>query len=614
MKFKNQILLFPLILLFFHSISQPTHLDSLKNQLKSTVGNEKIILLITIADSISQKNPDEAIKYLDEALKKSEKTNITKEQEAKIYNLLGASYYYNKNYRKSLKNYEKELEIIKKTGTKEDLMESYFNLGLISQNVTFGHEARDFFQKSLEVATELQDHDVMLLNLKALYEYTYTKGKYEDAFDYFQKYSNFRDSLNNQKKQAEISILRNLRKMTEFELIKRKNLLTKKDSALYETELKKQELQKETDAKKIEIEVLSQDKKMLIDFQTAQRKLLELEKKQVENQKILIFSLVFILLFFILFMYIIVHQFKLKKRAYKQLYFQNIEIAKQAKQLVQNNKELEDKNEEIKRNQQLLVQQEKLASLGLLTAGIAHEIRNPLNFIKNFAQLSVELTPEIKEIINSEENNLKPDNFSELNELSEMLINNTQKIVEHSNRADSIISGMLNHANDRQGTFEPVDINNLVDQYFKLAFHGAKGEMNGFDALIKTNYDKNIGIVHIKPTDFGRVILNIVNNACYAMNEKKINGKPNYQPELSITTQEIDNRIEIIIKDNGTGLPEEMRDKIFQPFFTTKPAGKGTGLGLSISYEIITQGHSGRISVNCKEGQYTEFHISIPKK
>jgi len=268
----------------------------------------------------------------------------------------------------------------------------------------------------------------------------------------------------------------------------------------------------------------------------------------------------------------------------------------------------------LKDTQDQLVQSEKLASLGQLTAGIAHEIQNPLNFVNNFSKLSIDLTGELKGILAQNGKYLPAEILDDVTGVVEMIDSNVRKINEHGMRADRIVKGMLQHSRGKTGEFLPTDINLLVDEYINLAFHGTRAENKDFNATFVRNFDPHVGKVKVVPQDFSRVILNIINNACYAVFEKSTRHIPGYSPEITITTERADKTIIIRIKDNGTGIPQAIIDKVFNPFFTTKPTGKGTGLGLSVSYDIITSIHNGRLEVVSTEGESTEFIITIPDK
>lgn len=275
---------------------------------------------------------------------------------------------------------------------------------------------------------------------------------------------------------------------------------------------------------------------------------------------------------------------------------------------------VEERTQELRQSQDRLVEQQKLASLGQLTAGIAHEIKNPLNFVNNFAELSDELVSEIREEIEKQGDKISADDREYMGEILDDLSHNVQKINEHGKRADNIVKGMLMHSRAHSEDRELVDINELVDENVKLAYHGFRSKHSGTQVQV----DKvlgDVGSTEIIKQDVARVILNIVNNAIYAANKKKsTSSDESFAPKVTITTAERNGRITIHIRDNGVGISEENQKKIFNPFFTTKPTGEGTGLGLSISYDIIVKSHQGDLRLESKEGDYTEFIIELPKK
>ena len=245
-----------------------------------------------------------------------------------------------------------------------------------------------------------------------------------------------------------------------------------------------------------------------------------------------------------------------------------------------------------------------MASLGTLTAGIAHEIQNPLNFVNNFSEVNTEL-------INELQTELKFGDLTEALEISNDIKDNQEKIYHHGKRAEAIVKGMLQHSRSSAGQKEPTNINSVCDEYLRLSFHGLRAKDKSFNADFKTDFDESIGQINVVGQDIGRVLLNLFNNAFYAVNEKKKNADESYKPIVTVQTKKINNKIEIRIRDNGIGIPQKVIDKIFQPFFTTKPTGDGTGLGLSISYDII-KAHGGEINVETKEGTGSEFIIQLP--
>ena len=277
---------------------------------------------------------------------------------------------------------------------------------------------------------------------------------------------------------------------------------------------------------------------------------------------------------------------------------------KNNKQKKKVNKILESTIADLKSTQSQLIQSEKMASLGKLTAGIAHEIQNPLNFVNNFSEINTELIEEMKV-------ELKAGNKEDAIALANDIANDEQKINHHGKRADAIVKGMLQHSRSSSAAKEPTDINKLADEYLRLAYHGLRAKDKSFNTTMKTDFDETIGNINIIPQDIGRVILNLITNAFYAVYEKKKSGVENYAPTVAVSTKKIDDKTEIRVADIGNGIPQNVIDKIFQPFFTTKPKGKGTGLGLSMSYDIV-KAHRGELKVETVQGKGAEFIITLP--
>ena len=268
------------------------------------------------------------------------------------------------------------------------------------------------------------------------------------------------------------------------------------------------------------------------------------------------------------------------------------------------NKVLESTLANLKSTQSQLIQSEKMASLGELTAGIAHEIQNPLNFVNNFSEVNKELLAEMDE-------GIEKGNFAEVKQIVKNVISNEEKIRHHGKRADAIVRGMLQHSRSSSGVKEPTDINALCDEYLRLSYHGLRAKDNTFNTTLNTDYDKTIGTLNIIPQDIGRVILNLINNAFYAVKEKKAQLEDGYVPTISVSTKKSGDKVLISVKDNGNGIPQNILDKIFQPFFTTKPTGQGTGLGFSLSYDIV-KAHGGEIKVETKQSEGARFIIHLP--
>jgi signal transduction histidine kinase len=274
--------------------------------------------------------------------------------------------------------------------------------------------------------------------------------------------------------------------------------------------------------------------------------------------------------------------------------------------------ELASSLEELRDAQDRLVQTKKLASLGQLTAGIAHEIKNPLNFVNNFSSLSIELAVELQEAIKFQE--FGDEKRTEIDDLLDTLQGNLGKIVQHGKRADSIVQNMLLHSRQVSGEHRSVDLNALVEESLNLAYHGARAEKGDFNITLERSFDPATGEVNLLPQEITRVLLNLISNSFYATTQRKAEANGgSYEPILTAATKNLGDSVEIRIRDNGAGMPPEVKEKMFNPFFTTKPAGEGTGLGLSISHDIIVKQHSGSIEVNTKPGAFTEFRIVLPR-
>ena len=288
-----------------------------------------------------------------------------------------------------------------------------------------------------------------------------------------------------------------------------------------------------------------------------------------------------------------------------------IENVRLFKEVQERTSELSLSLEEFRTAQDRLVQTEKLASLGQLTAGIAHEIKNPLNFVNNFSALSAELVDELNDVLRPSA--LDDKTREEIDELTHMLKGNLEKVVQHGKRADSIVKNMLLHSREGSGEHRPADINAIVEESLNLAYHGARAEKSGFNITLQRNFDPGAGMIDLYPQEITRVFLNLISNGFYAASKRKADADDGFEPVLSATTKSLGNSVEIRIRDNGTGIPQAVKEKMFNPFFTTKPAGEGTGLGLSMSHDIVVKQHGGKIDVDTQPGEFTEFVITLPR-
>jgi len=280
-------------------------------------------------------------------------------------------------------------------------------------------------------------------------------------------------------------------------------------------------------------------------------------------------------------------------------------VAERTAALTQQKDELEKALEQLKVTQQQLIQSEKLASLGELTAGIAHEIQNPLNFVNNFSDVSMELIDEM-------ERELAKGDKEEAMAIAGDIKQNLEKIRHHGQRADGIVKGMLQHSRASSNTKEPTDINKLADEYLRLAYHGLRAKDKSFNAELETHFAENLPMINMVPQDVGRVLLNLFNNAFYSVQQRQKMVGADFKPHVTLSTGLKGKMLEIKVVDNGIGIPDEVKDKVLQPFFTTKPTGEGTGLGLSLSYDIIVKGHGGKIDIKSREGEGAEFKIQLP--
>ncbi len=377
---------------------------------------------------------------------------------------------------------------------------------------------------------------------------------YERALFYFEEGSKLKDSLFNEKKQQEIGRLE-----SGFDL----------------------------DKKDQQITLLNKDK--IIQVSKSQK------QQAIRNALIAGLALILILAF------VLVRNNRHKQRI-------NVILTEQKKEIESKRDSLENALSHLKATQSQLVQSEKMASLGELTAGIAHEIQNPLNFVNNFSEVSNELIEEIQE----ERDKAQGTRDEQLqDEILNDIKQNLEKINHHGKRADAIVKGMLQHSRSSTGVKEPTDINKLADEYLRLSYHGLRAKDKDFNAAMKTDFDDAIEKINIIPQDIGRVLLNLYNNAFYAVSERRKVEGVGYEPTISVRTKKSGNQVSISVSDNGNGIPQKVLDKIFQPFFTTKPTGQGTGLGLSLSYDII-KAHGGEIKVDTKEGEGTKFIIQLP--
>ncbi|HZI54910.1 MAG TPA: ATP-binding protein, partial [Chitinophagaceae bacterium] len=470
-------------------------------------------------------------------------------------------------------------EQVMQTGFKRYLGSVYLNLGRVYTAKGNTPVANEYYRKSLAASAENGYFRGVVASNILLADYYFLSGKKDSA------YSHIRDALTAaQNLDAPELLLRSYKEFSRYyriqgnndSTVKYQSLIIRINDSLFNSK-QTQEFQN--------IDVNEQQRRSEIE-----------DAKTAERVKFRMYALITGLAI-ILFIAIMLYRNSLQRKK------ANVLLSKQKN-------ELETTLATLKTTQNQLVQSEKMASLGEMTAGIAHEIQNPLNFVNNFSDVSNELLEEMTA-------ELDQGNAEDAKAIARNVKENLEKILHHGKRADAIVKSMLQHSRGSSGKKVPTDINVLTEEYFRLSFHGLKAKDKSFNAKFETNLDTSIDKINVVPQEIGRVILNLINNAFYAVNEKKKHASggsaPNgYEPLVVVSTKKIGDSVEIKIRDNGNGIPKKDLDKIFQPFFTTKPTGQGTGLGLSLSYDIIKKGHGGEINVKTTEGEGSEFIISLP--
>ena len=439
------------------------------------------------------------------------------------------------------------LELWRKLDGKEALAETYTDLGNIYRKQNKLPIAKNYLEKGLRESLTLGTVDNLQLTYSHLAKLDSMQGDYKQAYQHYKLSTIYQDSLTNQAK------TRNLLE------VKSRYELEKKD-AVAKAEQEKRDL---------------------------------LEQRAKNKQVYVIASLGLLVLVFVLIAFI-----QWRNNQQKQ---------KTNALLLQQKDTIEKTLNDLKSTQTQLVQKEKMASLGELTAGIAHEIQNPLNFVNNFSEISADMVNELAE----ERQKPQPDISLETDLLTD-LRDNLHKILHHGQRASNIVRGMLEHSRNSTGDVQPTDINALADEFLRLAYHGQRAKDPNFNCELVTHFDPAIGKVNVMTQEIGRVLLNLFTNAFYALWQRQQQAEPDYRPRMTVSTLQTKTVVEIQVADNGTGISDSVIAKIFQPFFTTKPTGEGTGLGLSLSYDIITKGHGGTLSVTSQEGEGTEFSIQLP--
>ncbi len=467
---------------------------------------------------------------------------------------IGLTYKHQHNTIKALACFDSVMVIHKKNALSPDILSMvYNNIAATYSQMGNYTMAKKNFDSSITIASEAGFPDVVMENYRNLADMYGNTNDYGREVYYLKKYHSLKDSLFTRDTKNQLTELE-----ADYQIGQKNSELVQKQG--------------------------------------------EVEKQKNERNLFLIIAVAAALVLLLLIVF------------YRRINRKNLLLTEKNSQINEQKEELQQTLQHLKNTQSQLIQSEKMASLGELTAGIAHEIQNPLNFVNNFSELNRELLNEMKD-------EAEKGNLDEVKAIANDLIENEQKINHHGKRADSIVKGMLQHSRQTKGVKEPTDINKLCDEYLRLSYHGLRAKDKGFNADFKTDFDENLsadkegfGKINIVPQDIGRVLLNLFNNAFYAVSEKQKTADKNYKPLVTVSTKSASplekGWVEVVVSDNGNGIPQNIIDKIFQPFFTTKPTGQGTGLGLSLSYDII-KAHGGDIKAETKEGEGTTFNINL---
>lgn len=582
----------------------------------------------------------EAQQAFEEALKLATQSG-NKKSIASAQGNLGTIFSLNGNNEQALKYFLEAKTRFKEIGSKESVVISCYEAGNVYFKMRQLDKSRESVEEGLALAIQLNYKDMISKSYYLLSQIDTARGNYSTALNHFQQYVIYRDSLTNaestkllaeQRMQYQFSKREDSMQMQQ-ELIagqlEKQKLLSQQQQqdiklkqAALELAQKQKDVQMLTFLKeKAELELSNeqQEKKLALADQEKSLKESELEKqtliaKQKEQELLLKNRKIEVqqaqrniwlagALVLLVFSFIIFRNYHQKKKANQLLKQQNIELEFQRDQVKKAMTELQQ-------TQMQLIHKEKMASLGELTAGIAHEIQNPLNFVNNFSEVNVDLGNELKEHVNSL--NLSSEDKQNLHNLADELQQNQERIHHHGIRAGAIVRNMLQHTRINSGTKEKTDINALVQECLDLSYHGFRNKDKNFSTKLETNYDQTIDKTELIPQDISRVLLNLFNNAFYAVKEKKKHLNGSYEPIVTACTKMVGNKIQISVSDNGVGISENVTKKVFQPFFTTKPAGEGAGLGLSLSYDVITKGHNGEMKMESQEGEGAKFTILIP--
>jgi len=531
-------------------------------------------------------NFEKALDYLYQSL------HIFREDENRLFqsypiNVIGSIYFENGDYIKALEYFDEGLAIrqasldkLGEAGSLDNVGFTHFKLGNYAQATTY-------CKQSLVIAQSTQDERTQsnaLLHLAEIYKQT---GDIEKATKFSNRSLELKKAIGDRRREVEMLLfLADLYKSLDHNKV----LEVLNNALQIAEETKMLDLFSRTHFH------LSRYYKQEGNYQAAVKHLevhINLEKefnKNVIGQKILTLE--------------ITHKVEETRKEMDAAKQKNEELTRLNEEIEDQRKKLENALANLKATQAQLIQSEKMASLGELTTGIAHEIQNPLNFVNNFSDVNKELLTELNEEI-------EKGNYEDAKAIAKNVIENEEKIIHHGKRADAIVKGMLQHSRISTGQKEATDINKLAEEYVRLAYHGVRVKSKELNVEVKTDLDNSIGKIYVVPEDIGRLLLNLMNNAFYAVNEKSKQTISAYEPTVVVRTQRLRDKIEISVKDNGNGIPDSTKEKIFQPFFTTKPTGQGTGLGLSLAYDIV-KAHGGDITFHTKKDEGSEFIISVP--
>jgi len=656
---RNSLSVYFFLLLFASTLSfgQKPEADSIKKLLAQNPSDtSRVLLLIRLSNAYNFYLPDSAIILAQAAIQDAQRLHFAR-GEARALNVLGSALRLQGELPQSLETCIKALRISRTIHDRESEARSLIFIGVVYSQLSEFRQALSYFQQAREIPEHFPQTDVLFLtNIGNTYErmnrldsalyfekqaYTILKdlprntllslvitnlgtiearlgnnsvalGYYRDALENSYITGDLLNrgrvqyriaELYNQLHQpdsslfyARLSFVNSQYASSQLSQLNASNLLVKlyeangnPDSAFHYQQI--------TMASKDSLFGPEKFQRLQMFALTEQQRQQEILQSQADfKNKIKLYALLAALGVFLLLAIILYRNNRQKQRANALLHYQKNEIQNTLTKL--------------KSTQSQLIQSEKMASLGELTAGIAHEIQNPLNFVNNFSDVNKELLVEMKDEMNK-------GNIDDANAIADDVIENEQKINHHGKRADAIVKGMLQHSVISTGQKEPTDINALADEYLRLSYHGLRAKDKSFNATIKTDFGKSIGNINVIRQDVGRVLLNLYSNAFYSVTEKSKQQLVGYEPTVSVSTKLLNSplgdgsKVEISVKDNGNGIPQKVVDKIFQPFFTTKPTGQGTGLGLSLSYDIV-KAHGGEIEVDTKEGEFAEFVVQLP--